>query len=450
MIATHTITDVRISIPNFEQFLKVLFLQEYNTRVVVLGVMALGFASGLIGTFLLLRRRALTADALSHATLPGIACAFMVMVFFGGTGKFLFGLLFGAFVFGCFGVLAILAIRSTTRLKDDAAIGIVLSVFFGLGVCLLRMATELPDGNAAGLSSFIFGKAAAMLASDAWLMFFLAILVVLCAGFLLKEFTVLCFDSGFGLSQGWPMLLLDMILMVMVAIVTVVALQSVGLVLAVGILIIPAASARFWTVSIHSMLIASAVIGCLSGWLGSVASAIIPRVPTGPVIVLICGLWFLFSFICGPNGGILIKQINRMKLRRRVELQHILRAIWEVYEYTNGREFIVNNLIKKRSWTRGKVIHLLKRARKYGFVRWQKNDIWQITDLGIIKSKRVTRNHRLWEVYLINYADVAPSHVDRDADTIEHILGNEMVSKLEVLLNQSSLLKSPHPVQGGP
>ena len=69
--------------------------------------------------------------------------------------------------------------------------------------------------------------------------------------------------------------------------------------------------------------------------------------------------------------------------------------------------------------------------------------------MGIIKSKRVTRNHRLWEVYLINYADVAPSHVDRDADMIEHILGNEMVAKLEVLLNQSSLLESPHPIQGG-
>ena len=449
MIANQTISDVGITMPTLEQLLKVLFLQEYNTRVVVFGVMALGFASGLIGTFLLLRRRALTADALSHATLPGIAIAFMIMVFFGGTGKFLFGLLLGAFVFGCIGVLAILAIRSTTRLKDDAAIGIVLSVFFGLGVCLLRMATDLPDGSAAGLSSFIFGKAAAMVASDAWLMFFLAIFTVLCTSFLLKEFTVLCFDSGFGLSQGWPMLFLDIVLMAIVAVVTVVALQSVGLVLAVGILIIPAASARFWTTSIHSMLIASAVIGCLSGWLGSVASAIIPRVPTGPVIVLICGLWFLFSFICGPNGGILIKQINKIKLCRRVELQHILRAIWEAYEDTNEREFIVTNITQKRSWTHGKVIQLLKRAEKYGFVEFQINDIWRITDFGIIKSKRVTRNHRLWEVYLINYADVAPSHVDRDADMIEHILGNEMVAKLEVLLNQSSLLESPHPIQGG-
>ena len=110
-----------------------MLLEDYNTRVVVLGVMALGAAAGVVGTFLLLRKRALTADALSHATLPGIVIAFMVAVALGGSGKAMLSLLLGAFVFGCIGVLSILAIRHTTRLKDDAAIGIVLSVFFGLG-----------------------------------------------------------------------------------------------------------------------------------------------------------------------------------------------------------------------------------------------------------------------------------------------------------------------------
>ena len=88
MIGTHSISDARISLPSFEQLIRVLTLEDYNTRVVVLGVMALGTAAGLVGTFLLLRKRALTADALSHATLPGIAIAFMVMVAFGSDGKF--------------------------------------------------------------------------------------------------------------------------------------------------------------------------------------------------------------------------------------------------------------------------------------------------------------------------------------------------------------------------
>ena len=226
--------------------MRVLLLEDYNTRVVVLGVMALGAASGVVGTFLLLRKRALTADALSHATLPGIAIAFMIVVAFGGTGKSMVGLLLGAFIFGCIGVLSILAIRHTTRLKDDAAIGIVLSVFFGLGLCLLKIASEMPSGSAAGLQGFIFGKAASMVSSDAMTMLAVAVGIVLVTGILRKEFTLLCFDEKFSITQGWPVLKLDVVLMGMVAIVTVIALQSVGLVLAVAMLIIPAASARYW------------------------------------------------------------------------------------------------------------------------------------------------------------------------------------------------------------
>ena len=190
--------------------------------------MALGVAAGLVGTFLLLRKRALTADALSHATLPGITVAFMVMVAFGMQGKSMLGLMTGAFVFGCIGVLLIIGIRRTTRLKDDAAIGIVLSVLFGLGLCLLRLATEMPSGNTAGLNGFIFGKAASMVASDTKVI----ASVALCTGFIVvtlrKEFTALCFDENFGAVQGWPILRLDILLMSLVAIVTVIALQSVA------------------------------------------------------------------------------------------------------------------------------------------------------------------------------------------------------------------------------
>ena len=101
MTGGYSLSDTSFTFPSLEQCIRVLTLEDYNTRVVVLGVMALGAAAGLIGTFLLLRKRALTADALSHATLPGIAIAFMAMVAMGGEGKSLVGLLIGAFIFGC-------------------------------------------------------------------------------------------------------------------------------------------------------------------------------------------------------------------------------------------------------------------------------------------------------------------------------------------------------------
>ena len=408
--------------------------------------MALGTAAGLVGTFLLLRKRALTADALSHATLPGIAIAFMVMVSFGGDGKTLVGLLLGAFVFGCIGVLAILGIRHTTRLKDDAAIGIVLSVLFGLGLCLLRIATELPNGSAAGLSGFIFGKAASMVASDAMTMGMVALGTAIVTAVLRKEWTLLCFDEKFGEVQGWPVLWLDVVLMVLVAIVTVIALQSVGLVLAVAMLIIPAASARYWTTKITSMLIASALIGCMSGWLGAVGSALIPRMPTGPVIVLICGFWFVFSFIVGPNEGLLIRQVSRVRLNRRIALQHILRSMWEVCEDNNKSEFALESIVHVRSWNKRTVLKLLRYCAKKNYVTSLPTNAWRLTEKGKAEASRVVRNHRLWEVYLITYADIAPTHVDRDADMIEHVLGRDLVQKLEALLDSKTIPLSPHPI----
>lgn len=446
MIDSHSISDSRVVLPSLEQIAQVLSLEDYNTRVVVLGVMALGAAAGLVGTFLLLRRRALTADALSHATLPGIAIAFMIMVACGGDGKTLLGLLFGAFVFGCIGVLGILGIRHTTRLKDDAAIGIVLSVLFGLGLCLLRIATELPTGSAAGLSGFIFGKAASMVASDAVTMGVVALSVAIVTTILRKEWTLLCFDEKFGAVQGWPILSLDIVLMVMVAVVTVIALQSVGLVLAVALLIIPAASARYWTSTLTSMLLAAALIGCLSGWLGAVVSALVPRMPTGPIIVLICGFWFLVSFIFGPRDGLFVRQLTRVRLNRRVALQHILRAMWEVCEGENASVFSIDAVVQLRSWSNRKVLRLLKRSSRLQYVTYLAEGQWKLTDIGSAEAKRVVRNHRLWEVYLITYADIAPTHVDRDADMIEHVLGRDLVVKLESLLDATTIPVSPHSI----
>jgi len=408
--------------------------------------MALGAAAGVVGTFLLLRKRALTADALSHATLPGIAIAFMVLVAFGGTGKSMLGLLLGAFVFGCIGVLFILAIRHTTRLKDDAAIGIVLSVFFGLGLCLLKIATEMPNGSAAGLQGFIFGKAASMVSSDAMTMLGVAVGIILITGILRKEYTLLCFDEKFSITQGWPVLRLDVALMGMVAIVTVIALQSVGLVLAVAMLIIPAASARYWARNVTSMLIVAAFIGCLSGWLGATVSALIPRMPTGPIIVLICGFWFIVSFIFGRNDGIIMSQLVRIRLNRRVAMQHLLRAMWEAIEKEQERSIFVEAIVSKRSWNKAFVERQLRRAKSRGYVTKRDATSWCLTDEGAGEANRIVRNHRLWEVYLINFADIAPSHVDRDADMIEHVLGGDMVHKLETLLCTSGSLPSPHPL----
>ena len=235
--------------PDFADIWYVLFLRDYNTRLVVICTILLGCACGLMGGFLLLRKRSLMGDMLSHATLPGVGLAFMLAVSLGGNGKSLPILLMGAAFSGVLGCWAVLCIRNHTRIKDDAAMGIVLSVFFGAGVAVLGLIQTMPDGSAAGLESFIYGKTASMVASDFQILVIVTISVLICSLLLFKEFRLLCFDEAFAAALGWPVKFLDVLLLALVTAVTVAGLQAVGLILIIAFLITPAAAARFGQIS---------------------------------------------------------------------------------------------------------------------------------------------------------------------------------------------------------
>lgn len=439
--------------PRASQVLRVLFLSDYNTRLVVLSTVVLGAASGMIGSFLLLRKRSLMGDALSHATLPGICVAFMVMVAAGGSGKYFPGLLLGAAVSGLLGVGSVLAITRFTRLKDDAALGIVLSVFFGLGAALLGLIQDMPQGSAAGLESFIYGKTASIIRADLLLIVSVAALVgAACVAFY-KELTLLCFDEDFASSQGWPVTRLDLLMLTLVTAVTVIGLQAVGLILVIALLIIPPAAARFWTEKLSRMMFASALIGAVSGWFGASLSALAPRLPAGAVIVLVAAAVFVFSMVFGSSRGVLVRAVLHLRLVATVGRQHLLRAVFEAIESVEGqpvqgRSVDLETLMKMRSWSSIKLGRIIRRAQAQGLlVQGGTGDV-RLTEYGTAEAARVVRNHRLWELYLITHADIAPSHVDRDADMIEHVLGPEMVAKLEQRLGSAApvapIPPSPH------
>ena len=350
--------------PTGQELFRVVTLQDYNTRVVVIGTTLLGLAAGLVGTFLLLRKRALLSDAISHATLPGIALAFILMSIVLGNGKQLLGLIAGAAVFAVLGTASVMFIPKYTRLKDDAALGIVLSVFFGLGIALMGLATRMETGNAAGLSSFIYGKTASMLFFDAMLIALTALASTIFCILFFKEFALLCFDADYGATQGWPVTRLDFLLMSLVVVVTVIGLQAVGLILVVALLIIPAAAARFWTFNLRHMLWLSGVIGALSGMFGSSISALMANLPAGAVIVLTASTFFLISMVFGSARGILRLFIERFRLRKKIFRENLLRDIYEWFEVARpestgdiGADPLhakgpnVNDLMARRSWS---------------------------------------------------------------------------------------------------
>lgn len=440
----------------FNAFLDVLLLKHYNTRLVMLSTALLGAAAGLVGSFLLLRKRSLIGDALSHAALPGIGLMFIVMVMAGGSGKTLGGLLAGAAVTGVLGVGMVLAIRNTTPLKDDTAMGIVLSVFFGIGVALLGMIQDMPQASAAGLETFIYGKTASMVQQDLALIAVSAFAAVIFVVLFYKEFTLLSFDEQYASSQGWPVLLLEFLLMALVCLVTVVGLQAVGLILIIALLITPAAAARFWTHRMGTMLWLAGIIGAISGWLGAGFSALFPRMPAGAVIVLVAAAVFVFSMIFGSARGVLRRLVTAARLRKKVGRQHLLRAAFELMEAdavamgqaVRNTPVPLARLEKHRSWHPAEVRKLLKIARREDHLEPAESGLVRLSEAGYGEAQRITRNHRLWELYLIEHADVAPWHVDRDADLVEHILGADLVHKLEDVLARREVREavppSPH------
>ena len=447
--------------PELSDIWNVLILRDYNTRLVVICTMLLGCACGLMGGFLLLRKRSLMGDTLSHATLPGVGLSFMLLVALGGDGKSLPILLAGAGITGVIGCAAVLFIREQTRIKDDAAMGIVLSVFFGAGVAILGVIQKMPEGSAAGLESFIYGKTASMVMSDFQILVFITVCVITCSLLLFKEFRLLCFDENFAAVLGWPVKFLDILLLALITAVTVAGLQAVGLILIIAFLITPAAAARFWTNQLDRMLMLSALIGAASGWIGASLSAFFPRLPAGAVIVLVAALIFVVSMLIGTERGVMIRFLRQSQLEKRMGRQHLLRALYEILEGGRVTEELIIRTVPfrqirgRRTWSDRKLRDYIRRAYNEGLVEApNKADSILLTETGLVEAEQVTRNHRLWEMYLIEFADVATSRVDRDADMVEHILGDKMVTRLEYKLQAyriagSLVPQSPHPIHPG-
>lgn len=292
------------------------FRAGMNAGAVLLGTTLLGLACGVVGSFLVLRRRALVADALSHAALPGVALGFLLATLLGGDGKSLPVLLLGAGVFGLLGVAVLHLLAALPRVKEDAAIGAVLSVFFALGMVLLGLANRTPGGNQAGLNRFIFGQAASLSRDDLTLIITLTLIALIVPLALFKELRLICFDGSFARSLGWPTLALDGALMAVVTLITVAGLHAVGALLMVALLIVPAAAARFWTNHLATMVLLAAMIGALGAMAGTTLSAVVRNLPTGPLIVLACGLLFLVSFLFAPRRGLIAKSLQFIAVRR--------------------------------------------------------------------------------------------------------------------------------------
>lgn len=400
-------------------FVAALWLQAgYNAALVTLGATLLGFAAGMAGSFLVLRKRALVSDAVAHATLPGIALAFLVMVALGGEGRSLTGLLIGAGLSAFVGLWAVNWIARRTRLAEDAAIGAVLSVFFGLGVVLLTVIQSLDRGRQAGLEDFLLGATAGMLFQDAVLIALGGGAVMAVVALLRRPMTLVAFDPGHAQAMGLPVARIDLAMMGVVMAITVIGLTLVGLILIVALLIIPPVTARFWTDRVGPLLWIAGLIGAVAGYLGAALSASAPDLPTGPIIVLIAAGIFSVSALIAPRRGVVATLLARRRFQYRVHRRQGLLAL-----------------------ARAEPIHdplTLRILRRSGAIRPD----GVATDKGRALAAKSLRDERRWEVARMIHQDTAFAGRHDGLTPIEAVFTQDQIADLDARLGP------PKPVGG--
>ena len=368
-----------------------LTLFDFTLRNVTLGAALLGVASGVLGAFALLREQSLLGDTLSHAALPGVALGFLVA----GTRQTV-PILAGALLSGALAALLIVLLTRRSRLKTDAALGIALSVFFALGLVLLTFIQRQNNAGQAGLDAFLFGQAASLLPRDVAVMAVVTLLALLLVLGLWKEFKAVTFDPGFARSLGFPVLALDIIMTVMIALAIVIGLQMVGVVLMASMIIAPAAAARQWSRTLGQMVTLAALFGALSGVMGALLSATRRGLATGPLIVIAASAIVLFSLFFAPERGLLWAALQARRDRLTLRSQQVLVDLFKLSRRHDDPAY-GSEIGMIESYYGQNPTQLLKRLERRGLVTPTQHMLeegahWALTPAGYQEAERIIKS----------------------------------------------------------
>ncbi|MEM9651148.1 MAG: metal ABC transporter permease [Actinomycetota bacterium] len=360
---------------------------DFTLRTVALGTTIIGVVSGVLGVYALLRRQSLLGDAIAHAALPGIVIAFMVTR---SRGSIV--LMVGALVSGLLATLLILAVVRNTRIKEDSALGIALSVFFGLGLMLLTVTQRMSGARQASLDRFLFGQAATLLVADVIIIAVVALLAIALVMLFWKEFKLVSFDGEFAASLGFPTYALEVTLTTLLVVAIVVGLQAVGVILMSALIVAPAASARQWTNRLGVMAVLAGLFGGSSGLAGAVISSTGAGLSTGPVIVLVVSLITVFSMLLAPNRGLVWNWVRQLRQRQRFRSDTVLVDLLALSQQHESIAYghSVEAIHAMNRGRRGER-KTLQSLQEKGFVRSAADGTWSITPAGVTEAQEILR-----------------------------------------------------------
>ncbi|MGG6240325.1 metal ABC transporter permease [Nodosilinea sp. AN01ver1] len=271
----------------FFEPLQFAFMQRSLAVAIMVGIIC-----SVVGSYLMVQRLALLGDAISHSVLPGLAIAFLLGV----------NIFVGAFIAGVISTVIIGWIHTRSPIKEDAAMGIVFSAFFALGITLI---TTIQKDNKIDLNHFLFGNILGVTVGDVRDTAIIAALVLVAVFLLYKELLFYSFDPLGAQASGLPTGLLNAGLMVLIALTVVASMKVVGVILVLSLLIAPGATAYLLVPRLHQVMLLGAAIGVFSSVSGMYLSYYV-NLPSGPAIVMVVSALFALSFLFSPRHGVLV------------------------------------------------------------------------------------------------------------------------------------------------
>lgn len=301
------------------------FFADHTYRMVFFGTMTIGLVAGALGAFAYLRKQSLISDVVSHAALPGALLAFLAAVLvFGVDGRNMLGLIIGAVALGTLAALTTNIVTRVSKIRIDTAMAVALTVYFGVGMLLMRMISNGDFSGKGGIQDYLFGNASVITVADLATSIAVGALALALMLAFWKEFALRTFDPEYARVLGFRGRTVDTLMFTTIVIATVIGVKAVGLVLMVAFVVTPPAAARQWASTLPGMVALSGTFGALGSGIGAYLSIAIGRVPTGPLIVLALFGIFVVSLLFAPRRSIVTRAVRRAQARRALkrELLH--------------------------------------------------------------------------------------------------------------------------------
>ncbi|MCC6726584.1 MAG: metal ABC transporter permease [Saprospiraceae bacterium] len=377
-----------------------------------------GIMCGILGCFIVLRNMALIGDALSHAILPGVVVAFIV-----GQGVSTLGFFAGATLAGLFTAIVITWIQRNVKTKNDAAIGIVFTAMFSLGVIGISYISRQP-GVHLDLKDFLFGNVLGVTNEDLWLTLGVTAYVLVSVAVFYRQLFLTTFQPIIAQTMGVSVSTIHYFLMLLLSFAVVAALNTVGVILVVAMLITPAATALLLTNRLHYALIIAALFGLISAAVGLFLAIVFETTP-GPAMAVTATFFYLLAAFFSPQKGLAFRFFQKRKLQRRIQLEDVLKAAFGQQQQGPLTE---EGLLKNLGLTKGNLQAQLQILRSKNLLE---KDRLALTEAGREEGRRLVRAHRLWETYLANEMGLTAEQIHEDADKYEHLLTDEILDEVD-------------------